>query len=234
MPTTFLVKLRGVSFPNDDGTSRQELIRRCRAAERLNLRADPSNVHDRNAVSAFNAAGHQLGWLPSDARDAASILRGEQVDAIVEKQIGGPGLIDRLLRRERSFGLVVRITKSDINWKQFDSLRRKAEVCDKLVEAGNRLEKACAPTQAIDLYYQGLNAIIQLNSSDPQASAHRYKAAPVNRLTLLLDRAGRWQEAIAAIDLWRSATDPVGLPTAELLAVTKREERLREKLAATP
>ena len=196
----------------------------------MSLKADPANLHDRNAVAVFNAAGRQLGWLPSDARDAASILRGERIEAIVEKKIGGLRLIDRLLRRERSFGLIVRITKADIDWKQFDALRRKADTCDKLVEAGNSAEKVSDPVQAIDLYNEALKTIVQLNSTNPQASAHRYKAAPLNRLTLLLDRASRWHEAVVALDLWRSVTDPIGLPSAELSAVTKREERIRKRL----
>lgn len=61
----------GTHYDNDDGTSRSEIITRCRPGERLLLKREPRNQYDRNAVAVFRANGEQLGYLSK--RDAPGI-----------------------------------------------------------------------------------------------------------------------------------------------------------------
>lgn len=88
MIRTFLVGVRGESYNNDDGASRQDIIRRMRANESVQLQADPTNPHDRWAVKVLTQSGEQIGWLPSDARDADALLKGEPIEAVVHGIIG--------------------------------------------------------------------------------------------------------------------------------------------------
>ena len=101
MSRTFLVGVRGESHNNDDGASRQDIIRRMRANEPVQLRADPTNQHDRWAVKVLTQSGEQIGWLPSDARDADALLKGEPIEATVHGcaavQPGSSGFLARNL-----------------------------------------------------------------------------------------------------------------------------------------
>ncbi|MEQ8271742.1 HIRAN domain-containing protein [Algiphilus sp.] len=232
MEKTYLVKIRGVSYHNEDGTSRQELIARCRRNETLTLRAEPNNPHDRHAVACLNSDGHQLGWLKSDARDASSVLRGEPISAKVEKVIGGSHWWHRLVGQQRQLGLVARITKGDIDWGAHNRHREIAEKVDFLVNEALAYEKSSPIEKAIAKYQTALDAVIDLNKDSPTAAANRYQEAPINRLTMLLVRQKWRQEALEAYDRWESVIDPVGLTKGSKDALAKRIAKLRGKGAA--
>ena len=57
-------KVAGVTFPNDDGSERQEIIRRCKTGETLVLRHDPDNAYSDFAVQVLRQNGEQLGHAP--------------------------------------------------------------------------------------------------------------------------------------------------------------------------
>jgi len=234
MPQSFIVHLRGVTYPNDDGSSRQTAIAKCVIGERLVLRAEPHNPHDRHAVAVFNVSGAQLGYLPSDARDSSTILRGEPIEARVLRIIGGPRWWHRLFGIDRSFGMLVRLTKAEPDWKQFAAHRDKATALDHEVDAALAVEKAGRRDEAISLYAVVLAKIERLNIEDTTSSAHRYRSAPINRLSLLLERAGRKEEALAAIERWQATHDPIGLGVADAEAVAKRVVRLRRSIRRAP
>lgn len=60
-------KITGVTFKNDDGTDRQELIRKyCRPGTNLYLETDPENPHGTHAVKVFAQTPtglQQVGWV---------------------------------------------------------------------------------------------------------------------------------------------------------------------------
>ena len=76
-PITLLVSLRGVTFDNEDGSSRQQIIRTLNKGQPLMLQAEPNNKHDRWAVAVYAGSGEKIGYLPSDARDASTVLMGD-------------------------------------------------------------------------------------------------------------------------------------------------------------
>lgn len=179
MRQTFIVRLRGSSHINSNGTSRQELVAECRPRDQLQLKAEPDNPHDRNAVAVFDRHNRQLGYLPSDARDASSILRGEKVTAHVEKAIGGPRWWHRLFGIKRHYGLLIRLDKPSIDWSAHQSSREVAIPVDSLVAQAIAHEKASAsPDVTIEKYQEALRAVVSLNSTNPIAAAHRFKQAP--------------------------------------------------------
>ena len=61
-----LTKVVGDSHVNDDGTSRQEIIARCKAGDPLRLKSEPSNRFDPHAVAVLTRNGEQIGYLSRD------------------------------------------------------------------------------------------------------------------------------------------------------------------------
>jgi hypothetical protein len=69
----FYAKVAGASHPNDDGSSRANVISQCVIMELLVLRTQPNNPYDPNAISIHRKNGDQLGYI--DARLAGEITR---------------------------------------------------------------------------------------------------------------------------------------------------------------
>lgn len=94
----------GERFENEDGSSRQDELRRCARGEVVRLVREPDNPYDRMAVAIRSARGVKVGYLGRDRAVwiGSKIDRGYDVRAIVERIRGGhlPG--ERL-------GIVVRI-----------------------------------------------------------------------------------------------------------------------------
>lgn len=90
-PKTFHSKVAGVTYDNPDGTGRQDLIRQCRAGDRLRLRREPDNRYDSNAVAVGTDSGAQIGYLSSNlAAELAPLLdRGGRVDVEISEVTGG-------------------------------------------------------------------------------------------------------------------------------------------------
>lgn len=59
----FHAKVRGITFDNVDGTSRQSIISRCAVGERLVLVREPTNSHNGYAVKVCRETGEQIGYL---------------------------------------------------------------------------------------------------------------------------------------------------------------------------
>jgi hypothetical protein len=57
-------KVAGVTFPNDDGSERQAIIRHCKAGEYLILRHEPDNDYSEFAIQVLRQNGAQLGHAP--------------------------------------------------------------------------------------------------------------------------------------------------------------------------
>jgi hypothetical protein len=53
----------GITYPNEDGTNRMEIIGRCTQFEHLLLIREPNNPYDRNAVKVCRKTGEQLGHI---------------------------------------------------------------------------------------------------------------------------------------------------------------------------
>jgi hypothetical protein len=60
------IPLSGESFKNDDGSSRQNELKRCRAGERVILERQPNNPHDSNAIFVRSSRGVGIGFIGKD------------------------------------------------------------------------------------------------------------------------------------------------------------------------
>lgn len=76
--THFFTKVSGVTYPNSDGSSRQEVIQRCCVDEQLYLEPEPDNPYDPNAVRVVRETDEQVGYLPAQiAEGVAGRLRDD-------------------------------------------------------------------------------------------------------------------------------------------------------------
>lgn len=57
-------KVAGVTYPNDDGSERQNIIRCCKRGEQLILRHDAYNEYSMYAIQVLRTNGEQLGHAP--------------------------------------------------------------------------------------------------------------------------------------------------------------------------
>ena len=74
----FFTKVVGVTYSNEDGTSRQHIIAKCKKGEDMLLEWQPNNRYDSNAVAVRRRkTDKQIGFL---ARDVAERLV-EQIEA---------------------------------------------------------------------------------------------------------------------------------------------------------
>ena len=63
-PKIINTKLAGVTFANEDGTERQDIIKGLTMGERVLLVRDAENEHDFYAVQVQTLEGEIIGWVP--------------------------------------------------------------------------------------------------------------------------------------------------------------------------
>lgn len=57
-------KVAGVTFQNEDGTERQEVLKRCKPLEKLYLQHDEDNAYSVFATKVLRANSDQIGYVP--------------------------------------------------------------------------------------------------------------------------------------------------------------------------
>lgn len=67
------IKVVGADFPNKRGPTRRFEIALCAPGEKIELRPEPKNRADENAVAIYSVRGVQLGYVPSER--AAWLIR---------------------------------------------------------------------------------------------------------------------------------------------------------------
>jgi hypothetical protein len=84
-------KVAGVTFPNDDGSERQAIIKRCKPGEQVILRHDAYNEYSMFATQVLRTNGEQLGHAPEylAERIHAEIEDGYNVVGVLTDITGG-------------------------------------------------------------------------------------------------------------------------------------------------
>ena len=225
----FKAKLVGVTFSNADGRNRQDLLRSLSEGEALLLRPEPQNPVDRFAIAVDRSDGAQLGYLPGgDYRLALHLDAGERARAFVVAVIGGQTDFDGALR---SLGCVVQIEveEESVVWAEVSPLLDRSRQIEKLLVGAKKLEEN-KPDKAIDRYKQALRQIVEFDSQGPVARQWRRARFPIARLSFLLERQGRFIEAVEAIAFYQDYGDAYGIPAEEQRSIAARKRRLMKRL----
>lgn len=84
-------KVAGVTFPNDDGSERQNIIKRCKPGEQLILRHDAYNEYSMFATQVLRINGEQIGHAPEylAERICNEIEDGYKVVGVLADVTGG-------------------------------------------------------------------------------------------------------------------------------------------------
>ena len=228
--STFLVSLKGGSYRNEDGSSRQEIIKTLKINQNLTLVAEPMNEFDRHAVAVFTSTNKQIGYLPSSPRDSSSLLRGETVEAKVHNLTGGVNWFSRYILGKKSIGVTLKIIKDDNSWIGNTKNQELARYYDSLVEKAIKTERDGFIQDAIWDYMDAIKKIRDFTSENPTASANRRRTVPINRLSLLLEKDKRYKESLDEINQYLNNFDPIQLKNNESEAILKRKKRLEKKL----
>ena len=230
MSKSYNVSIKGVSYKNTDGSSRQGYIKNLQIGDKVNLLAEPMHISDRWAVAVFTTSGKQIGYLPSDARDSSTLLKGEPIVATVKHLTGGVNWFSRFFLRKKYIGVVLLLKKENVDWQRYDKLSSIVKPIDEAIKKALEIEKAGMIQEAIDIYKTVINEIKTLNKNDRYASAHRNYVAPIDRLSLLLEKEKEYEEAKQVIEYFRNEYDPIRLNKAEQDRINKRYDRIVKKL----
>jgi hypothetical protein len=84
-------KVAGVTYPNDDGSERQDIIKRCKVGEQLTLRHDAYNEYSIFATQVLRANGEQLGHAPEYLAEmiCSELEAGYSATGILKDLTGG-------------------------------------------------------------------------------------------------------------------------------------------------
>ena len=85
-------KIAGVTMSNEDGSSRIDILAKCKAGEELQLIREPDNPYDKNAVKVCRMNGEQLGFIPKEIAEsniAPRLDKGWKVTAKIANITGG-------------------------------------------------------------------------------------------------------------------------------------------------
>ena len=76
----------GINYENARGVGRRFELTQCRPGDPVELRLEPKNKHDKNAIAVFSERGVQLGYLTAERAPwiGGKIRGGESVIAIFQ------------------------------------------------------------------------------------------------------------------------------------------------------
>lgn len=118
-----VAKVAGVTFANDDGSERQDIIKRCKLHEELILRHDAYSEHSTVATQVLRMNGEQLGHAPEYLAEQIvnEIEDGYQVVGIIKNLTGGTS--ERPVRGVNFFAFYVAKDVTDEEfWKYANSV----------------------------------------------------------------------------------------------------------------
>jgi hypothetical protein len=86
MARQITLPIRGIDFPNRKGPTRRFALELLQPGDPVELRPEPKNPADPNAIAIFTAEDVQLGYLPAERAPfvGLQISRGDDVSAIFQ------------------------------------------------------------------------------------------------------------------------------------------------------
>lgn len=113
---SFNINITGESFQNEDGSSRQEILKRCKIGEPIQLIHSP-HPKDKYAVRVYRMNGEQIGYIPkyTSIEFATIIQRGIKQDVEISE-----------IKYGDYIGCWLKVTryKDDLTWNEKTKLRK--------------------------------------------------------------------------------------------------------------
>lgn len=194
---TFITKVVGVSYQNNNGSNRQSIISKCRENEKLLL--IPELYEGKYAISVCRENFEQLGYLNSELAEEISDLitrRKSKVDAKVSSINGGGAKtlgvnieIQKYVNNNRQKP----IPKETITEKAYDSNIKMHRLSYQRNKQAYELEQNGYIENAIELYRSIIdNKKLDMNSA----------SMPFDRLTIIYRRRKEFDAEIEVIEKW--------------------------------
>jgi len=231
---SFRTRIAGTSYNNEDGSSRQALIAELSRGDELTLVHEPANTYDKYAVAVFNSAGKQLGYVANPTRDRRLSdhldMGGSAIASVVNIEYDGGFLAFFFRSRRRNYRAFIYITKiNKFPWPEYEPYFNESRKLEDLSFSARQSEKS-DPDAAIAVYREVIERIFALDGKGTLAAAWRRARYPINRLSMLLDKQGRFQEAYDEILRYEQFNDWYGLYSTEPASIAARKRRLSKKL----
>ena len=89
------IPIAGAAYPNKRGPTRRFGIELCRPGDPVELRPEPTNPADPQAVAIYERGGIQLGYVPAERAQwfRSMMSRGVKLVAIFQQATTGGGLV---------------------------------------------------------------------------------------------------------------------------------------------
>ena len=104
IPSVFVyeTKVVGVSKENEDGSSRQEIIKgEVDEDDKLQLAAEPTNPYDANAIKVLSKNGNQIGYLNKEMAEKVKPALDNQTEIhVTARWVNGEKMLGVGLRIE--------------------------------------------------------------------------------------------------------------------------------------
>jgi hypothetical protein len=228
----FTTKVVEATCKNPDGTNRQHIIKMCTVGEKIKLIREPNNSQDVCTIGVFRESGEQIGYL---ARDVAAYPElayhmdiGGEVSAKVKKIIAERSGV---LGLKKTYGCILEITKGSV------LLFKKENEAKKIIKKAKSIEKN-DPEFAIKLYQKAMTILEEVDrlcekncEMDALIKTYglkkwRFVEYPINRLTLLLEKLGRFKECLEQIERYEQIDDRIGLTKKDKESLDQRKAQL--------
>jgi hypothetical protein len=234
---SFITKIAGATFKNDDGTDRQKILKKCRKGESLKLIRDYNNPHSKYAIKVCRETGEQIGHIAEHVafcfdNDSRSLAQNIDFGQTVRAEINE---IDSFYDGKTIYSCTIKVTKGDYPECFSRVMEAKLlimnakQIEDKDVERSiNYYRQAMELLKMINIEFEKINDKLKPLNLDYRAwSGVKY---PINRLSLLLEKSKRYKECLELIEQYNQLKDITGLPKTDLEIITKRKTRIEKKL----
>jgi hypothetical protein len=228
----FKSKVAGVTYENDNGSKRQEIIKNIRINSKVYLERDYENEFDVFAIKVLNKNKEQIGFLPTDTRLSNYIDSGGETKSFLFKKNGGKSFIEKLFSgKGKPLGCIIEISKEGINEEK---AKRFSEFSEFEENLSSKLETIyLGEKENLELAIKNYKEIIELikksESKGNFEKANRYVRIPINRLSLLLEKTKNFDLAIQYIEWYKNYEDVRGITKSEMESIEKRYVRIIKK-----
>lgn len=232
---SILTYVKGVDKMNRgfwaDG-SRQKLVRALDNGDRLVLTREKENRFDKNAIAVFTMSKKQIGYV--------SRFVAEKLAPIIDKGYPAAAFVKSIKWEDEIYQCLMEIRADGFVWTE-DREPVPADIANKekenkakeFLEEAKHIEES-DPETAIELYKNVFDMLKEVDllykSIGSKYDMKRYTRFPVNKLSSLYERIGKFEESMNVIKQYESMEDNCGLTKTDIKKIEERKKALRTKI----